>query len=206
MTRPAPDDIERPGGVLITPECCALRRELRPLAWMVLEQVALDAVVEGGRLVAHTSARRLAEQLDVDAGTAARALRVLRDCDLLILERESGPTGRFGLAVYVLQRVDGLTVMMTPRGRSPHVVEPRMAGPHMVKPDMAKPDMAKPDMVSRQTSRSPQTSSGARSRRAGAALNRPAGDRATGVGEAAAQKSHRRTAVAKSPAQGRLEL
>lgn len=56
-----------------------LRRQLRALAWVTLEEVALDAVDEDGRLVAHTSARQVAERLRIDPGTAAGALRELRD-------------------------------------------------------------------------------------------------------------------------------
>ena len=38
--------------VLLSAESRPLRRRLRPLAWMVLEEVALDAVAEDGRFVA----------------------------------------------------------------------------------------------------------------------------------------------------------
>ena len=66
------------GVVLLSGECRPLRRALRPLVWVVLEEVALDAVVEDGGLVARTSARQVAERLGVEPGTAATALRVLR--------------------------------------------------------------------------------------------------------------------------------
>ena len=78
---------------------------------MVLEEIALDAVSQDGRLIARTSARRLAEGLGIDPGTAAGTLRTLRHKGLLVLERESGLAGRFGLAVYVIESVDGLTVV-----------------------------------------------------------------------------------------------
>ena len=71
----------------------SLRRALRPLAWAILEDVALDAVPEDGRLVARTSARQVAERLRVDPGTAAQALRILRERGFLVLEREKGPSG-----------------------------------------------------------------------------------------------------------------
>jgi hypothetical protein len=129
------------GGVLVSPGCRDLRRELRPLAWIVLEDVALDAVVEDGRLVARTSARRLAEQLGIDPGTAASALRRLRHRGLLALERDPGPAGRFGLAVYVLSDVDGLAVV-APDGKGRIMAEPYMVRPCVVEPDMVSPDMA----------------------------------------------------------------
>jgi hypothetical protein len=124
------------GGVLISLRCRALRRQLRPLAWMVLEDVALDAVVEDGRLVARTSARRLAEQLGIDPGTAANALGQLRRRGLLALEREPGRAGRFGLAVYVLGDVEGLVVVARCGAG------PQMAGPDMVRPCAVDADMA----------------------------------------------------------------
>ena len=52
-----------------------LRRQLRALAWVTLEDVALDAVAEDGRLVARTSARQVAERLGVDPCAVARALQ-----------------------------------------------------------------------------------------------------------------------------------
>ena len=117
------DEPEPVSTVLLSAESRALRRRLRPLVWMALEEVALDAVAEDGRLVAHTSARRVAELLQVDPGSAARALRVLREHGLVVLEREKGPAGRFGLSVYVLGKVAGLTVL------GPGAVEPRLGAP-----------------------------------------------------------------------------
>jgi hypothetical protein len=74
--------------VVVTVALRPLRRRLHPLAWMVFEEIALDAVTEDGRLVAGTSARRVAELLGVDPSTAAAALRVRRDQGLVGLERE----------------------------------------------------------------------------------------------------------------------
>jgi len=112
--------------LLLSGECRALRRSLRPLVWVTLEEVALDAVAEGGRLVARTSARQVAERLGVDSGTAASAMRVLRERGLVALEREKGPGGRFGLSVYELVPVAGLSVV---RART---AEPLMASPWVV--------------------------------------------------------------------------
>jgi hypothetical protein len=92
-----------------------LRRDLRPVAWVTLEEVALDAVLEDGRLVARTSARLVAERLGMDPGTTAIALRALRKRGLLALEREKGAAGRFGLSVYVLRPVEGLEIVFRDR-------------------------------------------------------------------------------------------
>ena len=105
---------------------------------MVLEELALDAVCENGRLIARTSARRLAEGLGIDPGSAAGALRALRQKGVLALERESGVSGRFGLAVYVLATIDGLIVV------TPGTGMPDVAGPHMGRPLMAAPDAVGP--------------------------------------------------------------
>jgi DNA-binding transcriptional ArsR family regulator len=123
--------------VVLSAECRALRRELRALAWVTLEEVALDAVVEGGRLVAHTSARRVAERLGINPGTAATGLRALRESGMVRLEREKGPAGRFGLSVYELGPIAGLSV-----------VQARMADPFVVPPSVVQPAMTARVMAS----------------------------------------------------------
>jgi hypothetical protein len=67
-----------------------LREELRALAWVTLEEVALDAVAEDGRLVARTSVRQVAERLRIDPGSAAGALRLLRDRGYFISNASTG--------------------------------------------------------------------------------------------------------------------
>ncbi len=76
------------GAVVVSVRARRLRKELRPLVWVTLEEVALDAVFENGRLVARTSARLIADRLGVDPGTAAGALRTLRRRGLVAFERE----------------------------------------------------------------------------------------------------------------------
>jgi DNA-binding transcriptional ArsR family regulator len=121
---------ERPAGdesatILLSAECRALRRTLRPLVWVILEEVALGAVLEDGRLLSRTSARQVAEHLAVDPGTAATALRALRERGLVALQRETGPGGRFGLSVYDLAPVAGLSVVR-PCTAQPLVASPRV--------------------------------------------------------------------------------
>ena len=130
MSRPGPPD---DAVVVISVASRALRRQLRPLAWVVLEEVALDVVEEDGRLVARTSARQVAERLGTDPGTAAGALRALRRHGLLALEREQGPAGRFGLSVYVLGRLAGVTVH-TPNVPTPHLSLPCVENPCVEEP------------------------------------------------------------------------
>ncbi len=114
--------------VVVSAASRALRRKLRPLAWVVLEEVALDAVVEDGRLVDRTSARQVADRLGVHPSTAVNALGVLRRRGLLSLEREHGPAGRFGLSAYVLGSVDGLAFV------PPHAIAACLVSPSLARP------------------------------------------------------------------------
>jgi DNA-binding transcriptional ArsR family regulator len=132
------DDGPGTHAVLLGAECRPLRRALRPLVWVTLEEVALDAVVEDGRLLARTSARQIADRLRLDPTTVAGALKALRQRGLVTLEREKGPAGRFGLSVYSLGPVPGVTVV------SPGGADPCVVSPHVVRPVVAEPGMLAP--------------------------------------------------------------
>jgi DNA-binding transcriptional ArsR family regulator len=141
MKQPDGDDAGSGSGMLVlSGQCRPLRRALRPLVWVILEEVALDAVVEDGRLVARTSARQVAEQLGVNPSTAAEALRVLVRRGLVSLERETGPAGRFGLSAYQLRPPAGLSVVQ------PRTAEPFMASPALVQPPVEEPAVASPSV------------------------------------------------------------
>jgi len=92
-------------------------RVFRPTVWLVLQDVALDAELRDGRLVASTSARLVATHLRIDPGTAATALRTLRDRGVVELSQAAGPNGRFGLATYTLHLPDGVDVSFEALGR-----------------------------------------------------------------------------------------
>jgi hypothetical protein len=112
-------------GVVVWLRDRAVMRMFRPATWVVLQDVALDAEWCDGRLVASTSARLVAEHLRIDAGTAAAALRALRDRGVVELSQTSGPNGRFGLATYTLHLPDGVDVLPSrarPHGEKPHAV------------------------------------------------------------------------------------
>jgi hypothetical protein len=113
------------------------------MAWTVLEDLALDAEADRAGLVARTSARRVAEHLEIQPGTAAKALQRLRAQGLVALTREPGPGGRFGLSVYQLVPVPGLvpTVQPGPRAVSPHVAERSVVGSHAASPHTVDADM-----------------------------------------------------------------
>jgi hypothetical protein len=124
--------------VFLSAECRPLRRSLRPLVWLILEELALDAVFEHGQLVARTSARQMAERLGINPGTAAQALRVVGRRGLVSLEREKGQAGRFGLSVYRLSHAAGLSVVQ------PCTAEPCTASPSIVQPGLERRAVASP--------------------------------------------------------------
>ncbi len=104
------------GRIVLGPAARELRRALRPIEWVVLEDVALDARRDdAGALVAPTSARRVAEHLGLTPGAVARALARLRSKGLVTHARQAGPAGRFGLSAYVLGAVPGLDVVLRHR-------------------------------------------------------------------------------------------
>ena len=102
----------------VTASTRALRRELGPTAWAVLEDLALDAVPDGtGRLVAATNVRRLSANLGVSKDAAARALRRLLACGAIVrlpAPRQVG--GTFGPIAYLVctERLDGIVVGVAP--------------------------------------------------------------------------------------------
>lgn len=125
-------------GVVVWLHARDLLREFRPQAWVVLQDLAFDAEWRGGRLVASSSARLVAEHLHIDPGTASAALRTLRDQGVAELTQSSGAGGRFGLAAYTLLLPPGLEVL------SPGVDEPRTGRPrtdlaHRVEPVVHEP-------------------------------------------------------------------
>ncbi len=130
--RPDPGAVAAPLAtrVVLTAASRELRRQLSPIVWAVLEEVALDASRQQGALVAATSSRRVADQLGIAPSTAAGALLQLRRRHLLRLEQRGGEAGRFGLAVYTLGSVPGLAV------------EPCTDRPHPVPPCAADEDTA----------------------------------------------------------------
>jgi DNA-binding transcriptional ArsR family regulator len=111
-------------GVVVRAEARELRRSLRPVAWLVLEELMLHVVDVDGVLVAATSARAIAEDLGLDPGTAASALRALRDQGLVRLEQQATVGGRFGLAGYTVRVPAGIELLPTPRVHAAHTVEP----------------------------------------------------------------------------------
>ena len=129
-------------GVVVWSHARDLLRVFRPQMWVVLQDLALDAEWRDGRLVASSSARLVAEHLHIDPGTAAAALRALRDRGVAELCQTSGAAGRFGLASYTLRLPPGLEIVPPPWG-SPLTGEPHGDTPNTDRPVAERSHMEK---------------------------------------------------------------
>lgn len=121
---------------MLGPGCEAVRAAAGPLAWVVLEDLALVAEVEPstGRVIALTSAARIAGRVGLTKGAAARALQQLRAVGLVDLDRPLGDRGRFDGSAYRVLPVDGLHLET-----APHPGPPAAAPPLPVEPPPAAP-------------------------------------------------------------------
>ena len=133
-----PVGVER--GEVVWSHARDLLRTFRPQMWVVLQDLTLDAEWHDAHLVASSSARLVAEHLHIDPGTAAAALRALRDRGVAELCQTSGAAGRFGLASYILRLPTGLEIVPPPLG-TPHTGDPHGDIPHTDKPVAEKPHM-----------------------------------------------------------------
>ncbi len=93
--------------VITRPGLASIQR-LGTTAWVVLEALALEAVVDDGALVVRTSARAIAEAVSASKDTAAGALRRLADAGVVERRRQHRAGGRFGAGSYVLHLPAGL--------------------------------------------------------------------------------------------------
>jgi hypothetical protein len=119
----------REQAVIVRDGSRALRRSVRRVVWLVLEELALTAVNVDGITMASTSARAIAADLGLDPAPTASALPVLRDRGLVELTRPTGTAGRFGLSVYRLGPIPGVEVL------APCPTPPCVEGPRMVSSD-----------------------------------------------------------------------
>jgi len=125
--------------LVLTERALAARSLLEPTAWLVLEQLALQADVIDSQAVAEQSARTIAESVGRSKDAVARALRQLVAVGLIDRgESRHGFSGRFTGGHYVVDlRAAGLRIPappVTPPTASPPVVAPR--------PDLPPPPAA----------------------------------------------------------------
>jgi hypothetical protein len=88
--------------VLIGPSASGLRRSLGPTAWTVLEEMLLRSTAAGERRVARVSVRSVARSLGLAKDTAARAIRRLRDDDVVTTIQRRTASGVFDAGVYAI--------------------------------------------------------------------------------------------------------
>ncbi|MFP4635482.1 MAG: winged helix-turn-helix domain-containing protein, partial [Nitriliruptoraceae bacterium] len=107
----------------VFPSSRPVKRVVGVTAWVILEDIALDASLDAeGRLVAGTSVRRIAANLGLAKNTVSRHLARLREHGFVLHEEVREPTaGRFETARYVLDpsaALERFTVTPTVNGVS----------------------------------------------------------------------------------------
>ena len=88
--------------VTVGPAASALRREVGPTAWVVLESMLAVARRSDGHVVADVSVRQLAEAHGLAKNTIARAVATLRRARLVAVAQARANDGAFGRGDYVL--------------------------------------------------------------------------------------------------------
>jgi DNA-binding MarR family transcriptional regulator len=99
------------GVVSVGHDAAPIRRDLGPLAWIVLEELVLCADEgEDGELRSALGVRELASALGISKDTAARALRRLIEARLARRITSRSAEGRFASCHYVLRLPRGLSL------------------------------------------------------------------------------------------------
>ena len=98
-----------------------LRRALGPTSWLVLEELLLCSNGTADECVARVSVRSLAASLGIAKDTAARAIRRLRESDLVTVAQQRTDAGIFDTGTYVITLPDGVTLIApTPAASQSH--------------------------------------------------------------------------------------
>ena len=98
--RPLPVEVTR--SIVVAFEASALRRDLGPTSWMVLEELLMRSTGLADACVAQVSVRELAASLGLAKDTACRALRRLRDAGLVTVTQQRTVAGIFDSGAYVI--------------------------------------------------------------------------------------------------------
>jgi hypothetical protein len=112
--------------VRITTESRAVRRQLGPLPWAVLEELALSARPHEDTWVAALGVRAIGAALGVTKDTAARAVATLRSAGIATQVRVRTPDGR-STPAYRLQLPDGISVHRCIADQDVQAIEPEGA-------------------------------------------------------------------------------
>lgn len=111
--------------LVLTDQALAVRVRLEPTAWIVLEELAIQATHVDGQAVAEQSARTIAESVGRSKDAVARALRTLLGQELIERgESRHGFSGRFtGMHYLVDLHAAGLRLPAEP------IIEPTAPRP-----------------------------------------------------------------------------
>ena len=131
----------------VFPSSRAVKRAVGVAAWAVLEDIALDARIDGrGRLVADTNVRRIAANLGLNKETVSRHLGHLRTFGFVLQEEERDTaSGRYRSSRYVIDPTACIERFThTPsRPRKPRPENPDTA-PRPTPPDAADTGQGEP--------------------------------------------------------------
>jgi DNA-binding transcriptional MocR family regulator len=86
--------------VVLGPAAHELRRHVGPTAWAVLEEMVERSTGDCDHLTAQVSIRALASSLGLAKDTVARAVRRLRDIELIVAEQRRTTVGSFDAGSY----------------------------------------------------------------------------------------------------------
>ena len=111
--------------VAIGPGGGALRRQLGPTAWVVLETTVARAHRRDSVLVADTSARSLAAELGLAKNTVARALLVSREAGVLMFTQTRASDGSFAAGRYLVELSPNVLTVAVQTSDAP--IRPRSA-------------------------------------------------------------------------------
>jgi DNA-binding transcriptional ArsR family regulator len=119
--------VEATRSIVVAGEANALRRDLGPTSWMVLEELLLRSTGPVDACVASVSVRVLAASLGLAKDTVGRAIRRLRYAGLVTVAQQRTVAGIFDTGTYVVAVPDCIALNApTPTARPPRVrVEPR---------------------------------------------------------------------------------
>lgn len=134
--------IERTAARVISlgPAAAAMRRQLSPLSWCALEAVVARVRTTHNGSFSDVSVRSLASELAVATNTAQRALKKLRDAELIEQGQRRDYSGRFDTISYrVTIPAD---VLRVESGSAPSIARDVSRAPRVVERPVVPPSLA----------------------------------------------------------------
>lgn len=126
----------RAGALRLTVDSRPFRRSLGATAWVVLEELALAARVDGsGVVIASTNVRALADELGLVKDTVSGALHRLIAVGVVVRRpQQQQDAGRFGAVVYELRLPAGLSIGPCPEDQDTVRSPASTPEPHALSP------------------------------------------------------------------------